>query len=129
MESIWQYAKDGMATEPQLDCTRSPGRNGVNRLYLMLRFRFLTRWNTSIFGMGWYSADLRRGTGDGATARIYDVSSGNIGIILSSPDRVTALLNGNHCGENNGYHGLLMVQELLKHSVETTKVSTFGSQT
>ena len=50
-----------------------------------------------IFGMGWYQ-------GDGATAKIYDVATGNNAqnLIQPRPGGCTSGDNGNDCGQNNG---------------------------
>ena len=76
-----------------------------------------------IFGMSWYQ-------GDGATARIYEVSTGNGVDNIVQPRPVTAVLvTATIVGKITDYRGLQTVRESLKRSEGTTKVSTFGLRT
>ena len=53
--------------------------------------------NQVVFGLGWYAAD-------GATAKIYEISSGNSidSFAQSRPGGCSGTGNGNQCGQNNG---------------------------
>ena len=53
--------------------------------------------NQVVFGLGWYAAD-------GATARIYEISSGNSidSFAQSRPGGCSGTGNSNQCGQNNG---------------------------
>ena len=50
-----------------------------------------------IFGFGWYA-------GDGATAKIYDIDTGNSvdDLVQPRPNNCTSTGGGNNCGQNNG---------------------------
>ena len=50
-----------------------------------------------IFGFGWYA-------GDGATAKIYDIDTGNSvdDLVQPRPGGCTSTGGGNNCGQNNG---------------------------